>query len=131
MPDLRDLPLDQLLLYCTPPLPSELPQREAAWCELQRRVLAGNEAAWDALVSALWDNVLTWLYARVPNLAPASAERLTQLVLLTLRSRYLYEGGRVVGLMPTVMLSRYLQQQIDEQLVGGGQYYLSVVDSGQ
>lgn len=82
MPALCDLPLDQLLPHCRLPLPSCLPLEEAAWQELQRRALAGNDRAWDAWVALLWPALLAWIYHQLPDLAPTLAAELAQTLLL-------------------------------------------------
>lgn len=87
MPALCELSLDQLLPHCGLPLPSRLPLEEAAWQELQRRALAGNDRAWDAWVSLLWPVLLAWIYHQLPDLAPTLAAELAQALLLQFNSR--------------------------------------------
>ena len=90
MPDFRRMPLGQLTLYC-PPLRQPLSvEGRGAWCELQRRALGEqNPVAWDALLMHLWPTVLFGLYERVPEMTPATAERLAQQILTAFKRRHL------------------------------------------
>lgn len=89
MPDFRRMSLGQLTFYC-PPLHQALSVEErGAWRELQRRALGEqNPVAWDALLTRLWPPVLFWIYARVPEIAPATAEMLAQRILTTFKRRH-------------------------------------------
>ena len=79
MPDFRRMPLGQLILSCPPLLQIVSAKEHGAWRELQRRALVEqNPAAWDALMTRLWSSVLVWIYARAPEIAPATAELLAQ-----------------------------------------------------
>ena len=89
MPDFRRMSLGQLTLYC-PPLHQALSVEErGAWRELQRRALGEqNPVAWDALLRRLWPPVLFWIYARTPEIAPATADILAQRILTTFKRRH-------------------------------------------
>ena len=90
MPDFRRMPLGQLTLYCPPLRPPLSGDGRGAWSELQRRALGEqNPVAWDALLMRLWPTVLFWIYERVPEMSPATAERLAQQILNAFKHRHL------------------------------------------
>lgn len=88
MPDPTTLPLDELLSHCPPLTQTQTTENAVAWHELERRAFhLQNDAAWDALVDRLWPSVLTWIYAYIPDLPPATAEQLAQQTILALRQQ--------------------------------------------
>ena len=108
MPALCELSIDQLLPHCGLPLPSRLPQGEAAWQELQRRALSGNDRAWDALVGLLWPALLGWIYQQLPDRAPILVAELAQCLLLQFKRRQSHGPS----LLTTVQLVTHFQGNI-------------------
>lgn len=118
MPDLSELPLEQLLYYCTTSLPCDQPTAAAAWQELLQRAVAGNHAAWDALVALLWPSVLGWIYERRPDVAPAVATQVAQVVIAHALVRQQHSLRQRVHLS-VAALATDLQQQIRQMLASG------------
>lgn len=117
MPNFRHLPLGQLILYCPPLLQVASAEEQGAWRELQRRALTEqNPAAWDALMMRLWSSVLFWIYERIPEMAPAAAQRLAQQVIGEFQRRQMQRLNHT-DLLNHEILMAHLKQLVAQFLV--------------
>ncbi|MEZ4732019.1 MAG: hypothetical protein R3E79_33290 [Caldilineaceae bacterium] len=113
MPNFRHMPLGQLSLCCPPLLQVTSAEEQGAWWELQRRALVEqNPAAWDALLMRLWSSVLFWIYERIPDLAPAAAERVAQRAIAEFKRRQMAIPHDLTGLASHEALLADLQQVV-------------------
>lgn len=118
MPDFRRLPLSQLIHFCPPLLQTTSVEARGAWAELYRRALGEqNQAAWDALMIRLWPSLLYWIYARVPEVSPATAERVAQRAIRELKRQSTSLFHRTSSLPDHEQLLTDLQRLV-ERLLG-------------
>lgn len=117
MLDFRRMPLGQLSLYCPPLRQALSPEAQGAWRELYRRALGEqNPVAWDALLIRLWPTVLFEIYARAPELTPATAEMLAQRTLSAFKRRQTQANYTLPALPSLETLLFDLQHLIEQQL---------------
>jgi len=106
MPQYAQMSLAQLIDQGRQPHSYEAAQREL----LRRAFVAGNGAAWDAVVPLLWPCLLQMAYATSADLTPARAEQIAYLALLRFQ-RLLTTSLSSAQPFPTYLtLIRWLQQ---------------------
>jgi hypothetical protein len=117
MPDFRRLPLSQLIHYCPSLLQVTSAETRSAWVELYRRALVEqNQAAWDALMIRLWPSLLYWIYARAPEISPATAERVAQRAIRELKRQSTTLFHRTSSLPDYEQLLTDLQRLVERLL---------------
>ncbi len=110
MSSYEQMSLAQLIQHGRQPRGYEAAPREL----LRRAFVAGNDAAWDAVVPLLWPRLLQMAYATNADLPPARAEQIAYLALLRFQ-RLLITNLSPAQPFPTyVTLARWLQQCVGE-----------------
>lgn len=110
MPSYEQMSLAQLIQQGRQPNGYEAAQREL----LRRAFVAGNDAAWDAVVPLLWPRLLQMAYTTSADLTPARAEQIAYLALLRFQ-RLLTTSLSSAQPFPTyTTLNRWLQQCVGE-----------------